>query len=310
KPVPPPSQNGGTGVPPVAPPRTLIALGSPEENPVVKAALDGFDLAVAPGVVRLCGREFRGDDIGVILLRPGSPAALVVCGSTPDAYRQLWGRLGHVVHLEGDRGRWYFDYAVFDRKTCGPDSFLAVGYFDHDWRFDPKLLFEGSAGLRAKIPGSHWATAPDGERAWLSALAPESIESRRGPLAFDRSAGVDSGQLMIQGQRFERGIGMIPPANATWRLDGRFARFRAKVGLEHTGARFPLRYENERVQFEVWADGVCVATSPILSSTDGLAEIEADVRGAEVLELRAVNTSKLVWHFGPVGWAEAEVVRE
>ncbi|MBM4041862.1 MAG: hypothetical protein FJ290_25470, partial [Planctomycetes bacterium] len=109
KPVPPPSQNGGTGVPPVAPPRTLIALGSPQENPAVKAALDPPDVFVAHGVVRLCGREFRGDDIGVILLRPGSPAALVVCGSTPDAYRQLWGRLGHVVHLEGDRGRWYFD---------------------------------------------------------------------------------------------------------------------------------------------------------------------------------------------------------
>jgi hypothetical protein len=79
------------------------------------------------------------------------------------------------------------------------------------------------------------------------------------------------------------------------------------VGLEHTGAKFPLRYENERVQFEVWADGARVAASPVLSATDGLAEIEAAIEGADRLELRAVNTSKLVWHFGPVGWGDARL---
>lgn len=307
---------GGPGILPVSSSpgearRTLIALGSPEENPAVKAALDGLDVSVTPGEVRFFGHTFQGEDIGLILLRPNAlePGAgtLIIWGSTPDAYRQLWGRFGHVVHLEGDRGRWYFDYAVFDRRTCGPESFLAVGYFDHDWRFDPKFLFEGSVELRAAIPGSHWATAPNGDRVWLSTLAPESIEARRGPVGFDRSAGVDAGPLMIQGERFQRGIGMIPPATVAWRLSGRFARFRAKVGLEHTGARFPLRYEAERVQFEVWADGVCVATSPILSATDGLAKLDVDIRRCDFLELRAVNATKLVWHFGPVGWGDAEL---
>jgi len=297
-------------------PRTLIALGSPDENPAVKAALEGLDVAVAPGRVRFFGREFAGDDVGLIALRPDASdpraATLVVWCSTPAAYGQLWGRFGHVVHLEGDRGRWWFDYAIFDRKTCGPDSFLAVGYFDHDWGFDPRLLFEGSAELRAKIPGTHWpsraaSSIASGGRAWLSALAPESVESRRGPVAFDRSAGVDIGPLVIQGERFGRGIGMVPPAKATWKLAGRFATFRAKVGLEHTGAGYPLRYEAERVQFEVWADGECVAASPVLSATDGLFELATDIRGAAVLELRAVNATKLVWHFGPVGWGDAEL---
>lgn len=295
-------------------PRTLIALGSPDENPAVKAALEGLDIAVAPGSVRFFGRCLTGDDIGLILLCPNAldrlTATLAVWGSTPESYMQLWGRFGHVVHLEGDRGRWYFDYAVFDRRTCGPDSFLAVGWFDHDWRFDPKLLFEGSGELRASIPGSHWATAPSGDgRLWLSTLPPDLLESRRGPIAFDRSAGVDAGPLAIQGQRFERGIGMIPPASATWRqLRGRFAALRAKVGLERTGARFPLRHESERVRFEVWADGLRVAASPVLSATDGLFELAADLRGAHTLELRAVNATKFVWHFGPVGWGEAELL--
>jgi len=293
--------------------RTLVAPGSPNENPAVKAALEGLDVAVEEGEVRLFGHTFRGEDIGLIMLRPHptepKAATLVVWGSTPDAYRQLWGRFGHVVHLEGDRGRWYGDYAVFDRKTCGPDSFLAVGWFDNAWRFDPKLLFEGSAELRAKIPGSHWAVraAAGDSRVWLSTLEPELIESRRGPLAFDRSAGVDAGPLMIQGKQFDRGIGMIPPANARWRLDGKFARFRARVGLEHTGTKYPLRYEAERVQFEVWVDGFCLAASPILSATDGPAEMDVDIRGADLLELRAINTTRLIWHYGPVGWGDAEL---
>lgn len=304
---------GVTGTLPVTPrPHTLIALGSPEENPAVKVALDSLDVAVAPGSVRFFGREFSGDDIGLILLRPNAldplAATLIVWGATPAAYAQLWGRFGHVVHLEGDRGRWYFDYAIYDRKTCGPDSFLAVGWFDHDWLFDPKLLFEGSAELRASIPGSHWPTQPSGDgRVWLSTLPPDHLESPRGPVAFDRSAGVDTGPLMIQGQRFERGLGMSPPAKAIWRLDGTFSRFRAKVGLERTGARYPLRYEAERVKFEVWADGASVVSSPVLSATDGLFELTADLRGARTLELRAVNATKFVWHFGPVGWGEAEL---
>ncbi|HRT94917.1 MAG TPA: NPCBM/NEW2 domain-containing protein [Planctomycetota bacterium] len=308
---------GGTGIFPVTPtaaarPHTVIALGSPAENPAVRAALDGLNIAVAPGSARLFGRQFTGDDIGLILLLPNaldpSAATLVVWGSTPESYRQLWGRFGHVVHLEGDRGRWYFDYAVFDRKTSGPDSFLAIGWFDHEWRFDPQLLFEGSAELRAAIPGGHWATEPSRDgRLWLSTLPPDRLESRRGPLAFDRSAGVDAGPLVIQGQRFERGIGMIPPATAAWSLHGRFARFRARVGLERTGMKYPLRYANERVRFEVWADGACVAASPVLSATDGLFELTADIRGAGQIELRAVNATKFVWHFGPVGWGEAEL---
>lgn len=295
-------------------PCTLVALGSPDENPAVRAALAGLDVSVAKGEARIFGHAFRGDDIGLILLRPNAldprAATLVVWCSTPAAYRQLWGRFGHVVHLEGDRGRWYGDYAVFDRKTCGPDSFLAVGYFGHDWRIDPDLLFEGSAELRSRIPGSHWAVegaSPPEGGVWLSSLPPEGVESRRGPAAFDRSAGVDAGPLMIQGECFERGIGMIPPAAVQWRLGGRFARFRAKVGLEHTGSRYPLRYENERVQFEVWADGVRLAASPILSATDGVFELAADIQGADLLELRAVATSKFVWHYGPVGWGDARL---
>ena len=293
--------------------RSLVAFGSPDENPAVRAALEGVDVRVEARKVTLFGRAFEGEDIGLILLRPHPTdfraATLVVWGSTPTSYRQLWQRFGNVVHLEGDRGRWWFDYAVFDRRTCGPDTFLAVGFFGHEWRFDPSLLFEGSAELRARMPGGPWALERSGEgRVWLSTLAPDSIESRRGPVGFDRSAGVDAGALMIQGEEFGHGIGVIPPATVRWSLGGRFSQFRAKVGLERTGTEFPARYEAEKVQFEVWADGNRIAASPILSATDGLAELAVDIRGADLLELRAINTTKFVWHYGPAGWGDAELI--
>ena len=294
--------------------RTLIALGSPAENPAVKAALEGLDARVEAARARLFGRDFAGEDIGLILLRPrrADPfsATLVVWGSTPASYRQLWARFGQRVHLEGDRGRWWFDYALFDRRTCGPESFLAVGFFDHGWRFEPSLLFEGSTELRARMTGSNWVVAGEGNQTWLSGLAPESIESPRGPVDFDRSAGIDAGALTIQGEKFEHGLGVTPPATIRWRLGRRYSKLRAKVGLERTGSKFLARYEAERVQFEVWADGFCVAASPILSATDGIAELTVDIRGADLVELRAVNTTKFVWHYGPAGWGEAELSAE
>ncbi|MHC5057725.1 MAG: hypothetical protein ACYTKD_23895 [Planctomycetota bacterium] len=149
--------------------RTLVALGSPDENAIVRDALDGLDVQVATGRARLFGRDFSGDDVALVMLRPRAAedddpraAALVVWGSSPASYRQVWRRFAHTVDWEGDRGRWWFDYAVFDRRTSGPDTFLAVGYFDHEWRFEDSLMFEGSPELRSETPGAHWP--PDGAR--------------------------------------------------------------------------------------------------------------------------------------------------
>jgi hypothetical protein len=288
-------------------PRTLVALGSPDENPAVRASLSGLDVRVDAGRARVFGREFEGDDIAIAMLRPNRDdprsGTLVVWGSTGASYRQLWARFANNVDWEGDRGRWWFDYAVFDRKTCGPDTFLAVGFFDHEWRFDGTLLFEGSAELRAKVRGTHWpAAAPS--RA-LSSVPPVAIDSPRGPVGFDRSAGVDTGTLSIQGKTFERGIGMLPPATVTWKLGARYAKLAVTVGLERTGGEFETRHGQERVRFEIWGDGERRAASGVLSATSGSRELEADLTGVETLELRAVPATRQVWHCGPVGWGGA-----
>jgi hypothetical protein len=33
-----------------------------------------------------------------------------------------------------------------------------------------------------------------------------------------------------------------------------------------------------------------------------------DISGADLLELRAINTTKFVWHYGPAGWGDAELI--
>jgi len=291
---------------------TLIAFGTPEENPAVRDALLGMDVRVEKGWARLFGQEFEGEDIGVILVVPAgegrTTATLAVWGSTPESYGQLWWRFGHSVNWEGDRGRWWFDYAVFDRRTCGRDTFLAVGFFDGRWQFDERLLFRGSDAHRKTIPGSQWALTelpPTDGGVWLSSLAPEEVQCKRGPVAFDRSAGFDEGALMIQGQRFEHGVGMTPPTTARWRIDGRYATFTATVGLQQTDPDSEIRFKAERVRFEVWGDGEKLAESPILDAVGGVHKMAADVSGVEILTLRAANTTGHVWHYGPVGWGNA-----
>jgi len=298
-------------------PRALIAVGSPQENAAVRGVLDGIDVAVKRHSVRLFGREFEGQDVGLIMFRPrgSSPTTgtLAVWGEGPASYRQLWSRFGHAVDWEGDRGRWWFDYAVFDSKTSGPETFLAVGFFDHEWEFDETLIFEGGRELREKTPGTNWpsgkpAQSEDGA-VWLSTLAPEAVMSSRGPVAFDRSAGVDAGALSISGAEHERGIGMVPPASATWRLHGGYRRLRATVGIRRTGTKYPIRHEAERVVFEVMGDGRLLAASSEISSTSGPAELDVDVSGVDALVLRASCATRHVWHYGPAGWADARLYR-
>jgi hypothetical protein len=294
--------------------RTLVVLGSPNENPAVAAALNGVDVTVAEDAVTLHGRRFVGTDVGLIYLRPDpaepTRATLVVWGATPAAYRQLWRRFGHAVDWEGDRGWWWFDYVVFDNRTMGPETFLAVGYFDAEWTFDEDLLFAGSAERRA-VSGRNWPTgeAPAAGDVWLSLLEPTAAVSSRGAVVFDGAAGVDGGRLRIQGQDFDQGIGMVPPSETTWRIDGRYRRFTATVGLHRTGDRFTTRYQTERVKFEVLGDGTLLASSPTLHATSGLVELSADVSGVERLTLRAVPQHRHWWHFGPVGWGNARLER-
>ena len=297
--------------------RTLLAVGSPEENPAVEAALAGADVAVSPGTVRLFAHEFHGRDIGVAILRPHprlrGAATLVVWGSTPASYRQLWHRFGRGVDWEGDRGRWWFDVAVFDRATAGPETFLAAGFFDHQWRFEPRLLFRGSSERRRQMPGTHWPGAgpPHGAACrWLSARAPDRIDTSRGPVAFDRSAGVDAGALRIHGKAYERGIGVVPPAAVAWTLPGGLGELRTEVGLQRTNVqdRFPVRHRAERVRFEVWGDGRRLAASRVLTSADPPEPLRVPLGGIRAVELRAVHTTPHLWHYGPVGWGHAELL--
>jgi pimeloyl-ACP methyl ester carboxylesterase len=291
---------------------SLVAVGSPDENPAVREALRGVDVALSRGEARLCGRVFRGEDVGVIMLRPDASAlggpVLVVWGSTPESYRQVWRRFTNSVDWEGDRWRWWFDYAVFDRRSCGPDTLLAAGFFDREGSFSPALLFEGDTDLRERIPGSNWAVSiGSGEAMHLSSLAPTAIHSLRGPVGFDRSAAADAGALTIQGTKYERGIGMVPPTSLTWDVAGRFSSVKATVGLERTESTYGIRYDAERVRFEIWGDGKLLAVSQVLSAGSPGVELVANLTGVAVLELRAVATTTQVWHYGPVGWGGLEL---
>ena len=263
------------------------------------------NLTVGSDVVTFFGHEFRGEDVGVILRRPLGDG-LQVLGTTDASYRQIWTRFVNDIDWEGDRGRWWFDYAIYDRRTTGADTFLAVGFYDARGRFDPGLMFRGSDEARARNPGSAWPSPARHPASWLSQIPPVALTTSRGPVGFDRSS--HTGPLSIQGETHERGVGMTPPCTVSWNLEKRYTRLTTSVGLARTGDRFPIRFEQERIRFEVWTDGALAAVSPIMSATSGTHSFDVDLTNVGTLELRAVPTTTQLWHYGPVGWAEASLV--
>jgi hypothetical protein len=252
--------------------------------------------------VRLFDTVFSGEDLGLILR---TKEGLAIWGSTDASYRQLWSRFVNDVDWEGDRGRWWFDYAVYDRRTTGAETFLVTGFLSERGTFDPRLMYRGSIEARANNPGCAWPSPPAHAVEGLSQLPPASIVSPRGPVGFDRSAG--GGPLRIQGSTYARGIGMTPPCTVTWNIGGHYSSFRARIGLQRTGPGFSIRADQERVRFEVIVDADLIYQSDVLSSSAGTRDVAIDVIGARSIQLRAVPTTTQLWHYGPVGWADARL---
>lgn len=72
---------------------------------------------------------------------------------------------------------------------------------------------------------------------WLSDLTPNVEQTpafdRTWPWTNDRSPAGPA--LVIDGRRFERGIGMVPRTRLTYTLDGRYDRFEAWIGIDDRG---------------------------------------------------------------------------
>jgi hypothetical protein len=89
---------------------------------------------VADGLVRVGTREFHGDDLGCLLVRPRGRRHLVgAVAATGVRGDRLGGALNLFISGVG-----YPDYVVFGPRVLseGDGGVLAAGFFDHAWELD------------------------------------------------------------------------------------------------------------------------------------------------------------------------------
>jgi hypothetical protein len=135
--------NGSIGVAPdvafdpdAEPDRNVVLYGNSSTNRAWDALLGGSPVQVARGKLRVGEARFRGDDLGVLMIRPrpGSDVASVgVVSGTGVAGMRLCDRRPYL-----SAGFAYPDVTVFRARDLGAtgDCAILAGFFGLDWSLE------------------------------------------------------------------------------------------------------------------------------------------------------------------------------
>lgn len=116
---------------------------------------------------------------------------------------------------------------------------------------------------------------------YLDIAVPEKVTQGWGTL--QRRQSVFEKEMIIAGKKFARGLGTHSDGSIVFNLpEGRFEKFRALVGRDDNVGE-------GKISFEVWVDDKKVFDSGIMTKASPAKEVEVDVSGAKVLELRTLS---------------------
>ncbi len=151
-----------------------------------------------------------------------------------------------------------------------------------------------------------------GRFVYISDLEPAEVEERTAVISkifpyVRRDRSVVNGPLRLDGETYRKGLGVHAYSKVVYALDGRYARFRARIGLDDSARE--RRGAEGAVRFQVLVDGK-PALGPegiLLTTRDASRPIDVDVRGAKSLALIAdFGESKDILARGD--WADAFLV--
>ena len=139
---------------------------------------------------------------------------------------------------------------------------------------------------------------------YLSALAWESATNGWGPVERDESNGEqpagDGGPITLNGQTYARGLGVHAPSDVRFRLDGQCTAFQSFVGLDDEVG------SNGSVIFQVWADGVQLYDSGVMTGATATRTATANLTGRQELAL-IVTTGGDNPNYDHADWADATI---
>ncbi len=295
----------------------LICYGGPDSNRIVARVNDRLPIRFVDGGVQFGTEVFAGEDVGVKLCYPNplqpTRYLCVFAGVTWQGTYDINGRFGNFFDWGVFDDRNFFDFAVFDAHTQDPETFLAMGYFDQDWKLDDAVIHRGDPALRQatqpRCPPDPLGALPSGEVVYLGEVTPLRINQEKGVLGYDQSF---EGRAITLGQmRFERGLGVHPQAEVVYDIGGEFESFEAWVGIDLEGATSvsQAREQAERVAFQVYGDGKLLADTGEMRWNTAPRHIVAKVTGVKELSLLARALDGRKWLFGDAGWGLARLTR-
>jgi hypothetical protein len=148
-----------------------------------------------------------------------------------------------------------------------------------------------------------------GTERYLDATTVHEAKTGWGSLGLHGELGYDGLQTVVHGRHYRHAVSLHPPGRAVFLLGGQFSRLTCQVALSDD-----VPAGSSDADFSVWADGqlVAAANHVLAGGLPGL--LEADVRGAEILEL-VVNSSRTngchaVWLDPVLSSARLETARD
>ncbi|RAR42801.1 NPCBM/NEW2 domain-containing protein [Paenibacillus sp. MDMC362] len=192
-----------------------------------------------------------------------------------------------------------------------------------DWRVTPPDTAEpGFANLKATVSFEYGGDNKQSEWSadsivWIPERLPaadsyvsdvEWIHSANhwGPVERDQSNGErakgDGKTITIGGEKYTKGLGVHANAEITYYTGGNFSTFTADIGIDdEVGNR-------GAVVFQIWADTEKVYDSGLVTGSDSVKKVQADISGANVLKL-VVTDGGDGTGYDHADWANAHIAR-
>lgn len=129
---------------------------------------------------------------------------------------------------------------------------------------------------------------------------------------FKKDTNVTGGKLRLDGQVFEKGLGVHSYCSLTYKLGGKYSQFKSVIGLDDS-----TRYLGEpgfgAVIFQVLVDGKPAAEYPsgiVKKKGDKASELLIDLKGKGSLTLVAAFDPTSLHVLGRANWADAHLIRQ
>jgi len=291
---------------------SLQLFGGPNENLVTQKLIQHIPLKIEAESITIDGQKFAAKDASVSMIyqHPFNQNRYVsiVAGNSPTGM------------FFSDRLPGNFDFTIAEARVTNDIPFekacVVAGRFDHNWRYKEKFAMRGDKAVRAKTPprkAPRYITANvKDERLMLSEL----LDTRTSGSFTNmmRDLNWQGKPITLGGKTYDSGIGvevLREPCFATYDLTGgNWKHLRATIGIEFDKKPEELEQKEKdvtRVYFVVRGDGKELYRSPTFRWDSAPAEMDVDITGVKMLELRVANEATWRNAASSANWADVRL---